>query len=39
MWESRLKLLYPQRRFEVNYNQGEQSRVVVTFHQVRENSC
>jgi len=39
MWESRLKLLYPQRRFEVNYHQGEQSSVVVTFHQVRENCC
>ncbi|MBO1350723.1 MAG: hypothetical protein EBE86_026620 [Hormoscilla sp. GUM202] len=38
MWESRLKLLYPQRRFEVNCDRVDYS-VVVTFHQVREYRC
>ncbi|MGK7900051.1 MAG: hypothetical protein AB4352_01305 [Hormoscilla sp.] len=36
MWQSRLKVLYPQRSFEVNCDRVEHS-VVVTFHQVRED--
>ncbi len=37
MWESRLKLLYPDRRFEVCCNRDEYT-VVVTFYQIRSSS-
>lgn len=35
MWESRLKLLYPDRRFEVCCNRDEDT-VIVMFYQIRE---
>ncbi len=37
MWESRLKSLYPDRRFEVCCNRDDYT-VVVMFYQLRTNS-